>query len=49
VTQWLIEEAAFLALDVQEAQERSGAAEERREAARLMERHAELTALKERV
>lgn len=47
VTQWLVEEAAFAALDVQEAMERSGAAEERREAERLQLRHDELRALKE--
>lgn len=47
VTQWLLEEVCFTALDVQESMERSGAMEERREMERLQARHAELTELKE--
>lgn len=49
VTQWLLEEAAFAALEVSEAMERSGEMAERREAARLRARHDELRQMKERM
>jgi hypothetical protein len=45
VTQWLIEEAAFYALDVEELQ----STPEQREADELMRRHGELTALRDRM
>ncbi|MDW8339678.1 MAG: hypothetical protein RMM28_11125 [Thermoleophilia bacterium] len=49
MTQWLIEEAAFAALEISEALERSGRADELREQARLQERYEELQRLKEQI
>jgi len=49
VTQWLIEEAAFAALDEYDALAASGVLAERAETKRLMSRHAELTAKAESI
>jgi hypothetical protein len=47
VTQWLIEEAAFAALDLWMAAERSGRNAEWRAQEQLQARHAEMLALRE--
>lgn len=43
MTQWLIEEAAFIALEIDEARLQREASEEHQAEALLLERHAELT------
>lgn len=47
MTQWLVEEAAFFALELEEARMAREATEEAREEQRLLDRHAELTALRD--
>ena len=47
MTQWLIEEAAFLALELDEMRVREEASEEAQAEKQLLERHAELIAMRE--
>ena len=47
MTQWLIEEAVFVALEVDDARLRREASEEHRAEQQLLDRHAELTRMKE--
>lgn len=47
MTQWLIEEAAFVALELEDARLRREATEEHQDEQRLLQRHAELVALRD--
>jgi hypothetical protein len=49
VTQWLIEEAAFWVLEHLEAEELLGSSAERQAENQLLERHAEMLALRSRL
>lgn len=47
VTQWLIEEAAFVALEVEDARHQREATQEHQAEQHLLARHAELTAMRD--
>lgn len=47
MTQWLIEEAAFVALELDDARLQREASEEHQAEQQLLARHAELTAMRE--
>jgi hypothetical protein len=49
VTQWLIEEAAYLALELEDSRLRREASEEHQAEQQLLDRHAEMQALRDQM